>query len=504
MSDPVPPTDEALEERPLLLTLLMLGFALALFGTYWDDAWHTEKGRDSFLVPPHVALYVGITLAGGALAVWALLNIRSRGVRRTLRSPSLLLALLGVGTTLGAAPIDNAWHLAFARDAVIWSPPHMLGVAGTLAIAAAMLLELSAARTPGGRFAALAAGAGVVAAGSIPVLEYETDVPQFDLALYLPILSLGSALALGLVRRALRVSFSASLVAAAHLVAMSVIAATLVALSMPPPLLPALVLPALAVDWAARRRLSTASAGALFAAVLFAAYVPYLDLLKNDVFLGPREVLLGLPLAFLAAWGSLSATGWNGGGGLGLPRRWAAATPVLALALLVGLGLAPRALAHDPGQGEGVATAALTASSSGERATLVADLSGSQHCRDTQPLRLLARRAGDAVSSRLSARGRCSFSGTIRLPDRGRWFLYAELDHGGETVETWLPIHSGQPERVSADRSVYIPPAAEPSSLKWIAGAAAYLIVAVLLLATCRLYRASIWRRSALEPHHRN
>jgi len=493
-----------LQERPLLLAILLFGFALALFGTYWDDSWHTEKGRDGFLAPPHVALYVGITLAGGALAVWALLNIRSRGVRRTLRSPSPLLALLGVGTTLGAAPIDNAWHLAFARDAVIWSPPHMLGVAGTLAIAAAMLLELSAATTPGGRFAAVAAGAGVVAAGSIPVLEYETDVPQFDLILYLPVLSLGSSFALGLVRRALSVSFSATLVTAAHLAAMSIVVVALLALSMPAPLLPALVLPALAVDWAARRRLSAAPAAALYAALLAAAYVPYLDLLKNDVFLGPREVFLGVPLAFLAAWASFAATGWNGGGGFRLPRRWSAAAAVLALATLVPLAAAPRAQAHDPGQGQEVATAALTASSVDERASLAVDLRGSSHCRDVRPLRLLARRAGDVVRSPLAANGRCQFSGTVDLPDRGRWFLYAELDHGGETVETWVPVHSGQAEQLSAARSLYIPPSTESSPLKWVAGVVAYLIVAALLLAICHLYRASTGRRSALEPHQSN
>lgn len=116
---------------PLAL-LAIAGFLAAITGTYWDDAWHTETGRDSFLIPPHVALYAGIGLSGAALVAWAIVA-RERGA-------ALRLGLLGVGVTLASGPVDNAWHEAFGRDAVVWSPPHMLGVAGTIAIAAALLL----------------------------------------------------------------------------------------------------------------------------------------------------------------------------------------------------------------------------------------------------------------------------------------------------------------------------------------------------------------------------
>jgi hypothetical protein len=36
--------------------------------------------------------------------------------------------------TLAALPIDAAWHAAFGRDAVLWSPPHMLAIFGSLAL----------------------------------------------------------------------------------------------------------------------------------------------------------------------------------------------------------------------------------------------------------------------------------------------------------------------------------------------------------------------------------
>lgn len=496
------PRHQRLEARPLLLAALLLGFFLAVFGTYWDDAWHTEKGRDSFLVPPHLVLYAGISLAGVSLSWWATLSFRARGLRATMREPSLLLALIGVGTTLAAAPIDNGWHLAFGRDAVIWSPPHMLGVAGTLAIAAAMLLELSGSSSRLARLAAYAAGAGVLAAAAIPVLEYETDVPQFDVVLYLPVLTLGSAFALGLARRALGGSFPAGIVAAVHAAALVVVVLVLLLVSMPPPLVPALLIPALVLDWAARRRLAAPAAAALFAASLFAVYVPYLDLLKNDIFLGLSEVLLGLPAAFLAALVGLSAAGWDGSRGIRGSGAGVARVSLLGLGCLAALTFAPPAKAHDPGQGEQLTTAALTASSLGERAGLDVNLANSRHCRDIRPLRLVARRAGDAVTAGLSADGRCRFSGEVDLPARGRWFLYAELDHDGETVETWLPVHSGAEETVSAARSVYVPPSPDGSPLKWVSGGITYLVVLALVFAISRLYRAATGSVLAGQQSH--
>jgi len=64
---------------PPLVAFALIGFILALFGTYWDDAWHTEEGRDSFFIAPHLVLYAGISLTGGALGFWALLVAREGG-----------------------------------------------------------------------------------------------------------------------------------------------------------------------------------------------------------------------------------------------------------------------------------------------------------------------------------------------------------------------------------------------------------------------------------------
>lgn len=49
---------------------------LGLFAVYWDDAWHTDVGRDSFVVAPHLLLYTAIT-AAGAIAIVRLWPHRS-------------------------------------------------------------------------------------------------------------------------------------------------------------------------------------------------------------------------------------------------------------------------------------------------------------------------------------------------------------------------------------------------------------------------------------------
>lgn len=129
-----------------LVPVIFAGSASALAGGYWDDAWHTERGRDSFLIAPHITLYVGVAAAGWALALWAGLAARAVGWRAALAHPPLALAVVAVVATLASGPIDNAWHEAFGRDAVIWSPPHMLGIVGTAGLAAALLVELSGRR----------------------------------------------------------------------------------------------------------------------------------------------------------------------------------------------------------------------------------------------------------------------------------------------------------------------------------------------------------------------
>ncbi len=158
--------------------------ALGLVATYWDDGWHTEIGRDSALIPPHLLLYVSVGLVGVVLAVWLLTTLwRTRSVRAVFATPGLALAVAAGLATAGAAPADAAWHAAFGRDSVLWSPPHLLSVIGTAVLVVAVLLGTAASRPARTALAVLLLGA-----AEVVVLEYETDVPQFTEALYLPVL----------------------------------------------------------------------------------------------------------------------------------------------------------------------------------------------------------------------------------------------------------------------------------------------------------------------------
>ena len=479
----------------------VVAFLAALFGTYWDDAWHTERGRDSFLIAPHVTLYAGIALTGGLIFLWLAFVARERGVRAALRHPPLTVAALGVAVTLAAGPIDNIWHALFGRDAVVWSPPHMLGIAGVIAAAAAFSLELS--RLPGrtGRLLGAIAGAALLAAITVVVLEYETDVPQFDEVWYLPVLAAGAALALGMVRANEAARFAATAAAAVYTVILAAFQIALDAADLPGPAVPALVIPALALDLAHRHRLSPLPTATAFVAALYAAYLPYLNLLRDDVRLEAADVAIGAPLAVAAAYVALRAV---------TPVRGAPAAVPAAAALVFALGVAltsshvaaPPAAAHDPGQGTEIAKAAVEVTADGRRLGLDARLQGPDGCRDLEPVAVVARRAGESRRASLGNPAPCEYRGSVVVPDRGRWFVYAELRRAdGRSVETWLPIAAGESgRRDDANRSVYLPPQDEGSAAKRIAGVAMYAAFAALLAAVVFLHRRAQAQRARTAP----
>jgi hypothetical protein len=129
---------------PGILLLVVAGSA-SLFATYWDDAWHTDLGRDSATIPPHLPLYASMATIGAVVAAWGLSALwRDRSPAAVWRQPPLLLAAAGATVTLAALPVDAAWHASFGRDAVLWSPPHMLAIFGSLAL----LVGFLAARGP--------------------------------------------------------------------------------------------------------------------------------------------------------------------------------------------------------------------------------------------------------------------------------------------------------------------------------------------------------------------
>jgi hypothetical protein len=82
------------------------GGVSGLVATYWDDGWHTEIGRDSVFIPPHLLLYGSIGIVGAVLAGWALTVLwRTRSVRAILATPGLALAVAAGVVTAVAAPV---------------------------------------------------------------------------------------------------------------------------------------------------------------------------------------------------------------------------------------------------------------------------------------------------------------------------------------------------------------------------------------------------------------
>jgi hypothetical protein len=469
---------------PVLYTPLLVGALLALAGGYWDDAWHTERGRDSFFIAPHVAIYGGVAAAAGALALWAAIAARAQGVRAVVADRPLALALLSVGVTLASGPIDNAWHAAFGRDAVIWSAPHLLGIVGTSGLAAAVLVESTRATHSWNRLLRPVAGALTLAALAFVVVEYETDVPQFDAVWYLPVLSLGSGLALALVRVLDPARWAAASAAMVHLAFVTAVAVFLVGAGFDAPKLPLLAVPAVVLDLAARRGASLALRGLLFVTALYAVYVPTLNWTQTGTRIDGVDVIAGFPLAFAGAWLAFAA--------LGLQTRTETPprTGAAAAAALFVLALPAVALAHDPGQGDDSGAFRFVATANGRTLSVDATrvVGG---CAQPDRSQLVARRAGEVLRAPLAG-DRCRYVGTIEVTERGRWFLYVELRDGENVTESWLPVRAGDGTRRVVDdrRYAYEPRTRETDTVETIAAVVLYLLVIAFLAAVVALARA--------------
>ena len=466
-----------MEERALsipgwLLAPLLIGSVSALAGGYWDDAFHTEHGRDAFLAAPHLAIYGGVTLAGGALALWIALAARTGGVRAVVAHPPLALAALSVTLTLASAPIDNAWHLAFGRDAVIWSPPHVLGIVGMAGLAAALLLELTRADARWPRALQASAGGFLVAALAFLVVEYETDVPQFDIAWYLPVLTTASAFAFAIVMAAGRSRWDATWSALAQLLFVGAVALLLLALGYDLPKLPLLVVPAWLAEWLRHRDVAPPLVGAAYAAALYLVYVPAVNLLGEGIRFDAPDVLLSLPLSLAGAAGAFALV-------LSDPRSRCAAPAAAATLLSVLMLAAPTpALAHDPGQGEDQGTMRLATSAEGRTVALHVRVAAAT-CGEFGDGEIVARRAGNTLRAPLERDSCREFAGALEVSEDGRWFVYAELERAGETVESWLPLKVGHGAETVTDESryAYTPPDTSSGAVKAVAGGLMYALM---------------------------
>ena len=464
---------DAATTAPVMVALA--GAISALAGGYWDDGWHTERGRDEFFIAPHIAIYAGVAAIGAAVSWWLLTILRQQGTRGLLQHPIPLLGTVSVLVTLASGPIDNAWHEAFGRDAVIWSPPHMLGIVGTLCLGAALLAQVRDRR-----WLAIITGGLVLAASAFTVVEYETDVPQFDSLWYLPVLSLSVAIGFSIVRLARPGRWPCAEAAAAQLAFVLLVSLGLQLGDFPTPALPLLLVPALALDRVARR--GALANSLVLTGSVYAIHVPVRNWLGSGVEISAEDVALGAPLAAAACWAvfrlaerrSLPA----------VPRRLAPATALLAAIVLL---LPAVAAAHDPGQG--IDAGALELRMRADGLTVHVAGEDASDCRSRGGGRIVARRAGRRVEAPLELDG-CSFKGSVRVDERGRWFVYVELGRAGRTIESWLPVKAGGREVVADDhRYAYVPARAGSSTVKYVGGGVLYACMAALLAATLILLK---------------
>lgn len=453
--------DTRLTLPALLGWVAALAGIVAIFTTYWDEAWHTDVGRDTFWSAPHVLLYGSVAIAGLAVAIWGIRAlIATRSLRAVLGNGPLILAGAAGAMVLVAAPIDGVWHAAYGRDAVLWSPPHMLAILGSTAL----LLAVLAGLPEDGALLRAAVGVLLLANGVAVVFEYEAGVPQFSEVLYLPVLLSAGVLLAHLVRVHVPLRAPVTAVVAGYALLRLGIAAGLAILDRSTPDLPIAVLGFAAFDLPLRSTLQRYAAAAVAVAGL--AWGASSTGLASPV---AEEVgTAAVPIIVLGAVALLLR--WRGG------RRLAAAGVVVTGIGLVVMAPAKPAEAHDPGQGEPVSDVTMTVKTSGTGEVLLELVVPPEHCDDLAPSRVVARRAGDTIVGTLDHVGTCRFKGTIELPAHGRWFVYGEMSHGGIDVEAWLPVFPEQRADVSEVRTLYVPAGADshvPAS-QLLAGAAIY------------------------------
>ena len=194
---------------PSLVTSLSL--LIAVFGFYWDVAWHIDRGRDQgpFSTPAHYPILIGLLgiAIAGVLAVVLDKDNSPDGIRLLpgwrVSVGGALLLLCGL-VALAGFPLDDIWHTLFGQDVTLWGPTHiqMIGGASLATLATWMLQEEGVRRRPGDREAAARQGGGlgllirrstVISAGAfllgLSTLQGEFDygVPQFRMV-YQPIL----------------------------------------------------------------------------------------------------------------------------------------------------------------------------------------------------------------------------------------------------------------------------------------------------------------------------
>lgn len=129
-------------DLPVYLYAVSLASLFTVVGILWDISWHKSIGRDKFLSPPHILVYLGAIFAGlfsGVQVIWSSFrptaatkatHIKVWGVFYS--SLGSLFCIWGAIAMLTSAPFDDWWHSAYGLDVTILSPPHTLLAMGMI------------------------------------------------------------------------------------------------------------------------------------------------------------------------------------------------------------------------------------------------------------------------------------------------------------------------------------------------------------------------------------
>lgn len=442
---------------------------VSLVATYWDDAWHTDLGRDSAMIPPHLLLYGSVAVAGVVVLFWAARVLAfTRSIGSALRCAPLVVAAVGGAATLAAAPLDAMWHSAFGRDAVLWSAPHMLVVFAS----AAMVLGILAGVQPSRRGVVETTLTALLLGGLMTaVLEYETDVPQFSEVYYLPVLLAAALIAGAIARSAVPSRVAMTMTVGIYFMVRLAILVALLLLGRSTPEIPVAVLGLSVLDlpWRNTALRYSAAAAAISALAWISAAVGLAD--------RPASAVAPVAVVTLVAFGVVLAASMRRG-------KLVVATAIALCASGFAVSGAPVASAHDPGQGPATGAANVVGTSDGH-GLLTLRVTPDGSCEGVSAVGIVARRAGEVVRAPLQTSASCSYSGSVRVDGIGRWFVYAELRRGTEDIEIWLPLAADRRAAISERRDLYRPAGSTASTrtAELVSGAAIYAFAVALMTA---------------------
>ncbi len=442
--------------------LVVMG--IAMVGLYWDVAWHVDFGRDTeAFTPPHVLVVAGQLALVAVAVVTVICATADRAPVRLrlggLRIPwsALLLVAFRVGGSVAFA-LDDLWHRTYGVDVTLWSPPHLMLLAGGALSSVAIWLMLVEAR-PAAQPTKLGRAVHVVACASI-LVGISTVQGEFDFGvplaatLVLPVLLIASAAVVLMLSRLALGPGGAVKVAATFVVLRGAVAVLVdTGLDHSVPHLPLYLAPALAVEVVAARfgtadRLRLAAwTGLAVATVGLAGEWAWAATVN-----GHHLALASWPLAFaLAVAAGVAGAVMGAGlaqvlpGGAGVGRRVVVgAGLVLAVTLAVPL---PRQV--------GEVEAVLVLEPAGDRRTLLVQLSPADAAEGADTFDVLSVHGGARVVTELTPAGPDGYVSVAPMPVSGSWKSVVRLYRGNEVMA--VAVHLPADDAIDAPAVPAVP-----------------------------------------------